>query len=145
VLFGEPAWLRLALIGKLQRCLCVAKNLAVPGGNMTDQPFFIPSVLISVLAIPLVLGLIPRNRWYGIRTAQTLSNERMWYRSNRFGGWALLFSGTIYFVIATMFPTPKPAGSGFGLWGLHLCGFLLPLAASVALTVRYVKSLLKQP
>jgi hypothetical protein len=42
---------------------------------MTHQPFFMPSLLISVLAIPLVFGLIPRNHWYGIRTAQTLSDE----------------------------------------------------------------------
>ena len=111
---------------------------------MTDQPFFIPSLLISLVAIPLVLGLIPRNRWYGIRTSQTLSDEKVWYRSNRFGGWTFLFSGMIYFAIAEMFPTPKPAGSDFGLWGLHFFAFLLPLAASVVLTMRYVKGLLKQ-
>src|SRR5271157_3310563 len=111
---------------------------------MTDQPFFVPSVLISVFAIPLVLGLIPRNRWCGIRTAQTLSDERVWYRTNRFGGWAFLVSGMIYFVVAGMYPTPKPAGSDFALWGLHLCAFALPLAASVILTVRHVKGLLKQ-
>ena len=111
---------------------------------MTDQPFFIPSLLISVVAIPLVLGLIPRNRWYGIRTAQTLSDERAWYRSNRFGGCTFLFSGMIYLVIARMFPTPKPAGSDLVLWGLHLCAFLLPLVVSVILPMRYVKGLLKQ-
>jgi uncharacterized membrane protein len=110
---------------------------------MTDQPFFIPSLLISVIAIPLVLGVIPRNRWYGIRTAQTLSDERVWFRSNRFAGWTFLFSGMIYFVIARMFPTPKRTGSDFALWGLHLCGFLLPLLASVLLTMKYVKGLLK--
>jgi uncharacterized membrane protein len=111
---------------------------------MTDQPFFVPSLLISIVAIPLVLGLIPRNRWYGIRTAQTLSDERTWYRSNRFVGWAFLFSGIIYFAIARMFPTPKPAGSDFILWGLHLCAFALPLVASAILTMKYVKGLLKQ-
>jgi uncharacterized membrane protein len=110
---------------------------------MTDQPFFVPSLLISAFAVPLVLGLIPRNRWYGIRTAQTLSDERAWYRSNRFGGWTFLLSGMIYFVIARVFPAPKPAGSDFALWGLHLCAFLLPLAASILLTMRYLKGLLK--
>jgi uncharacterized membrane protein len=108
---------------------------------MTSQPFFIPSLLISVVAIPLVLGWIPRNRWYGIRTAQTLSDEGLWYRSNRFGGWAFLLSGLVYFAVAHMFPAPKPAGSDFGLWGLHLCAFVLPLAAGVLLTTRYVRAL----
>jgi uncharacterized membrane protein len=53
---------------------------------MTHQPFFVPAVLIFVLAIPLVLGLIPRNRFYGVRTAKTLSRDDIWYRANRFGG-----------------------------------------------------------
>jgi uncharacterized membrane protein len=110
---------------------------------MTDQPFFIPSLLISVIAIPLVLGVIPRNHWYGIRTAQTLSDERVWLRSNRFGGWVFLFSSMIYFTIARMFPATKPPRSDFALWGLHLCGFLLPLVASILLTRKYVKGLLK--
>jgi uncharacterized membrane protein len=114
------------------------------GRNMTDQPFFIPSLLISLVAIPLVLGLIPRNRVYGIRTAQTLSDEKVWYRSNRFGGWAVLLSGTIYFAIAGMFPTAKATGSDFGLWGLHFFAFSLPLAASALLTLRYVKGIVKQ-
>ena len=112
---------------------------------MTDQPFFIPSLLISVLAIPLVFGLLPRNHWYGIRTAQTLSDENTWYRSNRFGGCAFQISGVIYFAIAKIFPTPKPAGSDFALWALHLSAFLLPLIASILLTMRYMKGSLKQP
>jgi uncharacterized membrane protein len=110
---------------------------------MTDQPFFVPSLLITAFGVPLVLGLVPRNRWYGIRTSQTLSDERTWYRSNRFGGWTFLLSGMIYFVIARAFPASKPAGSDFSLWGLHLCAFLLPLAASILLTMRYLKGLSK--
>ena len=108
---------------------------------MIHQPFFLPSLLISLLAMPLVLGLIPRNRWYGIRTAQTLSDEATWYRCNRFGGWTLLLSGMIYFVVARMIPAPRPPASDFALWGLHLCAFLLPLASSVVVTLRYVKGL----
>lgn len=111
---------------------------------MTDQPFFVPSLLISLIAIPLVLGLVPRNRVYGIRTAQTLADEGTWQRSNRFGGWTFLLSGVIYFTIARMFPTPKPPRSDFGLWGLHLLAFVLPLATSILLTLKYVKGLAKQ-
>lgn len=109
---------------------------------MTHQPFFIPSVLISVLAIPLVLGLIPRNRWYGIRTPQTMSDETVWYRSNRYIGWAFLLSGLIYLLIASMFPTLQLHDSSLALFGVHLLAFTLPLAASVLLTMKYVKGLL---
>jgi len=111
---------------------------------MTDQPFFIPSILITVVAIPLALGLIPRNRWYGVRTAQTLSDDGVWYRSNKFGGRAFLISGIIYLLIAARYPTPKPAGADLAVWGLHLCAFAAPLAVSVLLTVRHVKGLSKQ-
>lgn len=58
---------------------------------MIQQPFFVPSVISCVLAIPLILGLIPPNRWYGFRTARTLPDERVWYRVNTVGGWAFLF------------------------------------------------------
>ena len=110
---------------------------------MTAQPFFVPSLLISFLAIPLVLGMMPPNRWYGVRTPQTLADERTWYRSNRFAGCAFLLSGAIYFAVAAAFPTAGRYGSDFALLGLHLCAFALPLAASVMLTVRHVKALMQ--
>ena len=50
---------------------------------MSTQPFFVPAVIILVVSLPLVLGLIPRNRVYGIRTRQTLSDDRTWYSVNR--------------------------------------------------------------
>jgi hypothetical protein len=40
---------------------------------MSSQPFFVPAVIIFVVSLPLVLGLVPRNRIYGIRTRKTLS------------------------------------------------------------------------
>jgi uncharacterized membrane protein len=111
---------------------------------MTDQPFAVPAVLMIIVAIPLAIGVVPRNRWYGIRTAQTLSDDGVWYRANKFGGISILISGTIYFVVAAMYPTPKPAGADFGLWLLHLGAFALPLAISMLLTVRHVKGLPKR-
>jgi hypothetical protein len=35
---------------------------------MIKQPFFVPAAIIPLFALPLVLGLIPRNRGYGFRT-----------------------------------------------------------------------------
>jgi uncharacterized membrane protein len=108
---------------------------------MTRQPFFVPAFLIFIAAIPLVLGRIPRNRVYGIRTLKTLSDERVWYRSNRFGGWAFLFSGMIYLLVATSYPTLGPMDANFSRWLLHLGAFALPLIVSVILTIRYTRSL----
>jgi hypothetical protein len=35
---------------------------------MTAQPFLIPAVLLCCAMLPLVFGVIPSNRLYGIRT-----------------------------------------------------------------------------
>jgi uncharacterized membrane protein len=108
---------------------------------VTHQPFFVPAVIIFIAAIPLILGLIPRNRLYGIRTQKTLSDDSMWYRSNRLGGWAMLLSSVIYLAVAIIYPASGPRDSNFSLWLLHLGAFIIPLSASVVLTLRYVRNL----
>jgi uncharacterized membrane protein len=110
---------------------------------MIHQPFFIPSLLISLFSIPLVLGVVPRNRWFGVRSVQTMSGENVWLRSNRFAGAAFLFSALIYFLVATFYPAPYPLGAALAPIVLHLLAFALPLAASVLFTLSYAKSLSK--
>lgn len=108
---------------------------------MTAQPFSIPSVIIALAAIPLVLGAIPRNGWYGVRTPKTLSEDRIWYKANRFGGWLLLFSSLIYLMVANFYPTTGPHDPHFPLWLFHLGAFVLPLLLSLMLILGYIKSL----
>ena len=47
-----------------------------------------------LLSIPLVLGWVKPNPWYGVRTRKTRSSPEIWYRANRIGG--------IYLVVATL-------------------------------------------
>jgi uncharacterized membrane protein len=110
------------------------------GGTMTQQPFLVPAALIILVSIPLVFGIIPRNRFYGIRTAKTLSDDGAWRKSNRFGAWALIFSCLSYLLVAKLFPTGQNADD-FSLWLLHLAVFLLSLFASLMLTIRYIRKL----
>lgn len=72
---------------------------------MLSQPFVVPSSCILLLALPLIFGLIPPNRVYGIRTAETLATPRLWYRANRYGGRALLMSSLLYLGVAAIFPS----------------------------------------
>jgi uncharacterized membrane protein len=111
------------------------------GEAMTNQPFFVPALLIGFAAIPLILGLVPRNRMYGFRTSRTLSDDSVWYRSNRFGGWALVLSCLIYLMVAKIYPSSEPRDANFSLWLLHLGAFALPLIASVIATLRYSRRL----
>ena len=82
---------------------------------MMNQPFIVPAVLLALLSIPLILGLIPPNRFYGMRTEKTLSDASVWYAANRFGGWALIFSGLTYFGWGEIYSLfPATAGDLFG-------------------------------
>ncbi len=107
---------------------------------MLNQPFIVPAILFFLLAIPLILGLLPRNWGYGIRTRKTLSDDRIWYPANRFSGWAILFSSVIYIVVAALVPD-RSSGKDFAIWLLHLGAFILPLFLSLLLIRAYIQSL----
>jgi uncharacterized membrane protein len=108
---------------------------------MLHQPFVIPAILFMVLALPLILGLVPPNRGYGIRTPKTVSTKECWYRANRFGGWVLLLASALYLVIAAAVPNPPPPSDSLPIWLLHLGVFLGALIASLLLIQRYIKRL----
>jgi uncharacterized membrane protein len=108
---------------------------------MPNQPFFYPAALFGLLAIPLILEVVPKNRFYGIRTARTLADKEAWYRANRFGGWLFLVSSAVYLVFAASRPMAGPRDPRFTLWLAHLAMFLLPLLVSVIATLRYVRRL----
>ena len=108
---------------------------------MTTQPFLIPAILILLFSIPLVLGIVPRNRVYGIRTCKTLSDDSVWYRANRFGGWALIISSCLYLGLSWVMPYDKKLIDNFPMWTVHFCGFILPLTAGIILTLWYCRRL----
>jgi uncharacterized membrane protein len=105
------------------------------------QPFVIPAILILVVAVPLILGIIPPNHIYGVRTPKTISNAGVWYRANRAGGWMLLLDSLLYLVIAAFVPNPPPPQDSLPIWLLHLVAFLGPLIVSLVLVQRYIKRL----
>ncbi len=108
---------------------------------MFHQPFIIPSAIFFILSLPLILRFVPRNRIYGIRTSKTISDELVWYRANRYGGWMVLLSSLFYFLVALLFPTSDSHDSDFLLWLLHLFAFTAPLLLSLYLTAKYIKRL----
>jgi uncharacterized membrane protein len=54
-------------------------------------------LLFVGLAIPLILGKVPPNPYYGCRTRRTLSDPRIWYEANRTSGKDFLVSGVLVF------------------------------------------------
>ena len=52
-------------------------------------------LVFAVIAVPLVLRKVPRNRLYGFRTPATLSGDRVWYEANAYFGKAFLCSSAV--------------------------------------------------
>jgi hypothetical protein len=106
-----------------------------------QQPFLVPSIILAVLTIPLVLGIMPPNRWYGIRTKKTLSDRRIWQRANMFGGGCLGAASLVYILAGKRFPMPPPTSGDLTSYVLHFGVFLGPLLVAGLLTRSYIKRL----
>jgi uncharacterized membrane protein len=59
--------------------------------------------LAAVLGIPMALGMVPPNRYYGYRTAKTLASPGLWYKANRIAGWCLAIAGILAVCHNTLF------------------------------------------
>ncbi|MHB8405251.1 MAG: SdpI family protein [Gammaproteobacteria bacterium] len=105
------------------------------------QPFAIPAIFLFLAAVPLVMGLVPRNRFYGFRTRKALADERIWYSINRFAGVAIILASLVYAAVAIMWPYSQSASDNFDIWLIHLAGFVLPLFIGLALTFVYARRL----
>ncbi len=54
--------------------------------------FVLNGLLVAALAVPMILGIVPPNQAYGLRTERTLSSPEVWYPANRIGGIYMLVS-----------------------------------------------------
>lgn len=62
----------------------------------TDSLLFALTGLLFIgLSIPLILERVPPNRYYGFRTAKTLSEPRIWYEVNHISGSDLFVAGAL--------------------------------------------------
>lgn len=52
-------------------------------------------ILFLLFGIPLLLALVPPNRWFGFRAARAVSNPAVWYPVNRTAGAALMIAGLL--------------------------------------------------
>lgn len=71
---------------------------------MTWQLLTIPGAMIG-LSIPLILRMVPRNHFYGFRTAKTLSDDGIWYELNQGSGWDMVFAAAAQLVLVLLKPS----------------------------------------
>ncbi len=73
----------------------------------------IAPILVIMVSVPLILNMVPRNRFYGFRTPRTRSSDEIWYPANRFSGITLMIAGIVWLVCALIVPeltvTPRQA------------------------------------
>lgn len=79
-------------------------------GSALGWPVPVTRVMPVVIGVALVVigNVLPRARpnwWFGIRTPWTLSNDRVWVRTHRVGGYALVVAG-IAVVATAVLPDP---------------------------------------
>ncbi|NOX97477.1 MAG: SdpI family protein [Nitrospirae bacterium] len=64
-------------------------------GLILAGSFLFIGLLMVGLSLPLTLGKIPPNKWYGFRVGKTLSSKRVWYKANKYAAKNLLIAGII--------------------------------------------------
>jgi hypothetical protein len=60
-------------------------------------------LLLIALAVPLILGKIGPNLWYGFRVRRTLDDPAVWYKANAYAGKSLIFPAIAMIVFSTTF------------------------------------------
>ena len=104
--------------------------------------YVIFGLLLAGLSVPLLLGKIPPNGWYGFRVPSTLYNADLWYKVNRYMARWLLLSGIITVAGAVaLYLVPGLSVDAYA-W-LCLIVFAVPFAIGVVLSFRYLRRLQK--
>ena len=99
--------------------------------------------LFILLSIPLVMGKIPVNHFYGFRIAKSYSSKENWYKINRYGGRQLIFWSSILIVIGLLylvFPVDRSSGQGLNVV-LGTAPILICSMVAIWKTLLYAKGL----
>jgi len=59
------------------------------------------SLLLIVVAIPLLNDLVAPNGWYGVRIPKSLASAENWYRINRYGAKQLIGRSSVSALVTT--------------------------------------------
>jgi uncharacterized membrane protein len=85
-------------------------------------------LLFIGIGIPLALQRVAPNVWYGVRTARTLSDPKIWYTANRIAGIDLMITGCVLVVFATgIFLLRATVAPSIKLWLWCLVTFVAAL------------------
>jgi uncharacterized membrane protein len=97
-------------------------------------------ILLILLAIPLYMGKVKPNLWYGFRVRKTLQNPDAWYAVNRVGAGWMMVSGvlTVLITIALAFVPGLSLDAYATLCAVAFAGVL---TVGMVITFRYMDTL----
>ena len=102
--------------------------------------FMISGLVLAAISVPLILGKIPPNGWYGFRVKKTIENPETWYLVNKYAGKWLLVASLCMLMAAAGFAFIPGITLGAYSNGVLLVWVIIFTSALLA-TFRYMKSL----
>ena len=99
-------------------------------------------LLFAVLAVPMILGRVRPNPFYGLRTRATFADRRVWYRANMKSGRDLLLLGLSISTLAVLLPSAPgmtPVVHASVMVGVTLIGVLSFAAIGIARANRFLR------
>lgn len=112
-----------AVAGLLLAIHAIALRAAIDDRTDAARWVLIASSLF-VAVLGNYLGKLRRNRWIGIRTPWTLTDDEVWLRTHRLGGWMFVAGGALALVTAL-------AGARPGvILGVLVAAMVIPAASS---------------
>ena len=89
----------------------------------------------------MILGMVGPNLIYGFRTPKTLSDSAIWYPANRAAGWFTLVAAVVAlaFNLSLWWSFPEWPPDAMMPWMVG--GNLVPLAAALVASFRYIRRL----
>ena len=94
-----------------------------------------------ILGMPLLLGKIKRNIFYGFRTPKTLSDDKIWEESNKKVGKDLIMAGVILTIASLLLFFVKDSISIETLLIICLILLFVPIIAVIIRGLSYLKTL----
>lgn len=97
-------------------------------------------VLVIGVSIPLLLGKVRMNRWYGTRLPAAYKSEAHWYRINRYGAMQMIAYGVVLALLGVfILLNPPRLGSVWFVMALAAPGLLI--IPMLIMLLRYAKRL----
>jgi len=97
------------------------------------------AILLTGLSVPMWLGCLRPNLWYGFRVEQTLKDPLLWNAVNRYSGKRLFITGVVSFFAGLGLPNwPGISPDGYALAYAGVFGILF--LVTIVQSLRYLKS-----